>query len=68
MPIIKLLGGLLTSLIFTKQLGVTSGSVVMYLLWKALTFVVLNLDHKLCISIVKLFWLSRRSVWGVSNA
>ena len=64
MPIIKLLGGLLTSLIFNKQLGVTSVSVVMYLLWKVCTFMVLNLDHNLCISILKLFWFTRRSCLG----
>ena len=60
MPIIKLLGVLHTSLIFTKQLDVTSVSVVVHLLWKACIFVVLNLDHKICFSIIKLYWLTRR--------
>jgi hypothetical protein len=63
MPVIKLLG-VLTSLIFTKQLGVTSVSVVLYLRWKACIFVVLNLDHKIYISIIKLFWLTRRLCLG----
>jgi len=64
--IIKLLGVLLMSLTFTKQLGVTSVSVVLYLLCKACIFVVLNFDHKICISIIKLlvFWLTRRRCLG----